>query len=309
VLSRFDDKAIDQTKIERAADILDGVAEGGKPGRRFGYTRAYGAWAWGVTYANAHLTDGLLTRRAIEKYRIGSAECDALVAAGSWDVVEGGYQIHDFLDWNPSAAEVKAKQSKDRDRKRKAAGYQTDSARNPCGVAADSFASRADARAPSGLGRDGTGEEEPSMSDDLGREPERGAPALELSSGQLQAAVPGLVGAWNNLCAVEGSPFQSVTVRSHPKATAALRGHPDINWWADLFARVARSDWLRRDARIAPVDFWWVLEHVEEIAAGRYDNRVASLAVLPPTKTEQRAARRAAATAAVIASYAEEPVS
>lgn len=100
-------------------------------------------------------------------------------------------------------------------------------------------------------------------------------PPVELSPGQLQAAVPGLVGAWNNLCAVEGSPFQPVTVRSHPKATAALRAHPDIDWWAELFTRVGASDWLRRDARMAPVDFWWVLDHCEEIAVGRHDNRVA----------------------------------
>jgi uncharacterized protein YdaU (DUF1376 family) len=104
----------------------------------------------------------------------------------------------------------------------------------------------------------------------VAREP--GLP-IDLSPGQLQAAVPGLVGAWNNLCAVDGSPFQAVTVRSHPKATAALRAHPDINWWADLFASVGASDFLRRDARMAPVDFWWVLDHCEEIAAGRHGNR------------------------------------
>lgn len=98
---------------------------------------------------------------------------------------------------------------------------------------------------------------------------------VELSPGQLQAAVPGLVGAWNNLCAVEGSPFKPVSVRSHPKATHALRAHPDIDWWAALFARVAASDFLRRDARMAPVDFWWVLDNCEEIAAGRHDNRAA----------------------------------
>ncbi len=96
---------------------------------------------------------------------------------------------------------------------------------------------------------------------------------LELSNGQLQAAAPGLVGAWNNVCAVDGSPFVAVTCRSHPRITAALRDHPDINWWADLFVRVASSDFLRRDAKIAPADLWWVLDHVEEIAAGRYDNR------------------------------------
>lgn len=106
----------------------------------------------------------------------------------------------------------------------------------------------------------------------VAREP---APAIELSTGQLQAAVPGLLGAWNNVCAVDGLPFKEVLfVRAHPKATQALRAHPDINWWAELFVRVTASDFLRRDANMAPVDLWWVLDHCEEIAAGRYDNKL-----------------------------------
>lgn len=102
------------------------------------------------------------------------------------------------------------------------------------------------------------------------------APVGELvfSDGQLQAAAPGLIGAWNNLCAVDGSPFQAVTSRSHPSVTKALRAHPDINWWTALFTRVMASDFLRRDAKMAPVDLWWVLDHAEEIAVGRYDNRL-----------------------------------
>ncbi len=107
----------------------------------------------------------------------------------------------------------------------------------------------------------------------VARAPSPAIGAIELSPGQLQAAVPWLVGAWNNLCALDGSPFKPVTVRSHPKATQALRAHPDIDWWVALFQRVAASDFLRRDAKMAPADLWWVLDHVEEIAAGRYDNR------------------------------------
>ncbi len=102
--------------------------------------------------------------------------------------------------------------------------------------------------------------------------------ANELSPGQLMACVSGLVGAWNNLCAIDGSPFKPVTVRSHPKATQALRAHPDIDWWAALFQRVAASNYLAgrvagRDGTPFIADFWWVLDRCEPIAAGRYDNR------------------------------------
>ncbi len=128
-------------------------------------------------------------------------------------------------------------------------------------------------------------------------------PPIDLSPGQLQAAVSGLVGAWNNICAVEGQPFVAVNVRSHPKATQALRLRPEIDWWAEVFRRVVASDWLRRDARFAPAGFWWVLEHAEEIAVGQHDNRER---VAPLTKADELAARRAAATAEVLASFANE---
>lgn len=334
MLSRFDDKAIDNQKIERAADLLDGVANGGKPGRRFGYTRAYGAWAWGVTYANAHLTDGLMTSRAIEKYRIGKTECDALVAVGLWHHADSGYQIHDFLDWNPSAAEVKSKQSKDRDRKRKAAGYDEadssqPSARNSTrkigGVAADSFASRAGAGAPSGLGRAGLGKEQPTSSDELGECERVSPPALavvhpgtyELSRGQIAASVGGLVGAWNRIVAIK-RPFVPVpeSVAEHHDVHAALGRQSDINWWAEVCEGVAGSDFLSgrvalADGRTFVADFWWVLTNAEKIHAGRYSNREAVAPIAPLTKADHRRAKLAAASAEVLASYANEtePVS
>lgn len=104
------------------------------------------------------------------------------------------------------------------------------------------------------------------------------ARVLTLSPGQLQAAAPGLIGAWNNVAAVV-EPFTAVDgVRSHPKVTAALRAHPDMDWWTEVFRRVALSDFLRgleslRDGRRFVADFWWVLEHADAIASGRYDNR------------------------------------
>lgn len=120
---------------------------------------------------------------------------------------------------------------------------------------------------------------------DLRGEPERGPlmvvhpGPLVLSPGQLQASVPGLVGAWNNIAAVS-PPFVAVTVRSHPTATQALAAHPDIDWWSDVFRRVVASDSLSgrrafRDGGTFVADFWWCLENADKIAAGRYDNRAA----------------------------------
>jgi uncharacterized protein YdaU (DUF1376 family) len=102
--------------------------------------------------------------------------------------------------------------------------------------------------------------------------------APELSLGQLMACVSGLTGAWNNIAVGDGRPFVAVTVRSHAKATAALRAHPDIDWWGNVFRKVAASDYLcgrvpGRDGTPFIADFWWALDRCEEITTGRYDNR------------------------------------
>lgn len=136
------------------------------------------------------------------------------------------------------------------------------------------------------------------------------APLIELSPGQLQAAVPGLVGAWNNIAAVV-PPFVAVAFRSHEKATAALRAHSDIGWWSTVFERVVVSDFLRglsplADGRTFVADFFWCLTHADEIASGRYDNRERVAPIAAPTKAQSLTARNAASAAAVIASLRAE---
>lgn len=113
MLTRLDDELLDHDKIEDAAEAL---------GKR-GHILALGMAAFGILYGNRKLTDGFLKSSALVKYGIDQALAEAIVDAGLWDRVEGGYQVHDFLDHNPSASEVKAKRSKDRERKRKAFGF------------------------------------------------------------------------------------------------------------------------------------------------------------------------------------------
>jgi hypothetical protein len=61
-----------------------------------------------------------------------------LVAAGLWLLVEGGWDIHDFLEYNPSRAETTARRAADSERKRKGRATQ-ESARNPNGVGSDAW--------------------------------------------------------------------------------------------------------------------------------------------------------------------------
>lgn len=64
----------------------------------------------------ANGTDGHIDRRlpptwpAFRKGRALDGAIDELVEAGLWEQSEDGWLAHDFLDWNPSAAQVRAKQ-------------------------------------------------------------------------------------------------------------------------------------------------------------------------------------------------------
>jgi hypothetical protein len=70
------------------------------------------AWLWvcGLAYCNRHLTDGLIPAAQIR--RLADVDDPALLAirlvdAGLWEAVAGGYQVHDYGEYQPSAEDVK----------------------------------------------------------------------------------------------------------------------------------------------------------------------------------------------------------
>jgi hypothetical protein len=76
--------------------------------------RAIALHFWAIAFANDALTDGFVgtihVRRRIE---LGEPLrlADLLVGAGLWESAAGGYQIHDFLDYNLSAEQVRRKRA------------------------------------------------------------------------------------------------------------------------------------------------------------------------------------------------------
>jgi hypothetical protein len=99
--------------------------------------RAFRLHVVALCHCATQLTDGLVRDSAklwaniggnIRSYtRITSELC----LAGLWVKVDGGFRIHDYLDWNASAAQIKEKRRKDRARKR--GKVFDDSERNPDG--------------------------------------------------------------------------------------------------------------------------------------------------------------------------------
>lgn len=75
----------------------------------------------GLLYSNEHLTDGFIAREVLPAVSPASKSPERLVPklidADLWHPVDGGWQIHDYLDAQRSADEIRGKRSKDADRK------------------------------------------------------------------------------------------------------------------------------------------------------------------------------------------------
>jgi hypothetical protein len=81
----------------------------------------FGLWVRGIGYCRRELTDGFIPEAAAIRRCRGRRPPSAQFAelcgppAGApkkaplWSKVLGGYQVHDYLDWNPSAEEVETK--------------------------------------------------------------------------------------------------------------------------------------------------------------------------------------------------------
>lgn len=75
---------------------------------------AIGLWVIGLAYSNRYLTDGELTKRGLARAYPGAdreKHAKALVTAGLWDATDDGWQVHDYLKYQPSKAQVEAQRA------------------------------------------------------------------------------------------------------------------------------------------------------------------------------------------------------
>lgn len=103
---------------------------------------AFRAYVTSICYSAKHLTDGRVPPRAIQ---VHAKTRSCLVAANLWAIDDDGtIVIHDYLEWNPSKAEVLSRRQADLERKAAAKAKQ-----NPSGIRAES--ERKGKRVPSGI--------------------------------------------------------------------------------------------------------------------------------------------------------------
>lgn len=79
-----------------------------------------GLWAMAGIWCSQQLTDGYLAEHMVEELAGQKKHAELLVKVRLWQKVEGGYQIHDYLDYNPSSEEVRADQARKHEAKVKA---------------------------------------------------------------------------------------------------------------------------------------------------------------------------------------------
>lgn len=103
----------------------------------------FGLHALGLLHAARYLTDGFVEQEYVEEVcdlaRVRERDRPELVAALEspqlWVPTDGGWVLHDYLDYNPSKAQVLEARRKDSERK--AAGRRSESRRSPNGIHAD----------------------------------------------------------------------------------------------------------------------------------------------------------------------------
>jgi len=108
----LDEKLPTHPKIFKAGAMLgpDGPAQ------------ALALFVAGIGYAREHLTDGYLPDGFVSSCGLVQTPQSVAKALASrsvrlWHRRRGGYQIHDFEDWNRKASQVKEKREKERQRK------------------------------------------------------------------------------------------------------------------------------------------------------------------------------------------------
>jgi len=113
--AKLDDALLDHRKLFVAGKVIGAN----------GPAIALGFYTLGLLWSNKHLSDGFLPTEVIEGFRHvkhPASVADALVKAELFDKADGGFTIHDFHEYNPSAAAIKKKRKEDRLRKQRNGG-------------------------------------------------------------------------------------------------------------------------------------------------------------------------------------------
>ncbi|CAB4166872.1 DnaA N-terminal domain containing protein [uncultured Caudovirales phage] len=206
-----------------------------------------------LCYAARMLTDGSIATN-VARARGWSRSASALVEAELWEVAEGGWRIHDYLDFNPSKGDVEAGREAARERMKKVRG------------GANEQRSSTEVRANNGRSSDNPIRSDPT--------PTRTVPTPEIEPEEARedSAAPAWVGFYQRACKLRGlislSPLDEALIKEWVEAgvdvetweaveaeLATWETPPDHPWGAFKSAmgqRVARRRMGAERPRVAP---------------------------------------------------------
>lgn len=78
--------------------------------------RAFRVYVLALCYCARNRTDGALPPAALRMFGCRAQHIEELADAGLWDETEHGWQVHDYLEYNPSAAQLVAKREATKER-------------------------------------------------------------------------------------------------------------------------------------------------------------------------------------------------
>lgn len=105
---------------------------------------AWGLWAWSLAWSNRNLTDGHIPLAVVKRMDPVGDATGALIASSRWDLADEVVVVHDFLEYQPSAEQIREKRERERvrwqrrgGRKPSPDGEPEDSETTPRGVDAE----------------------------------------------------------------------------------------------------------------------------------------------------------------------------
>ena len=86
---------------------------------------AVGLWTLAGGWCAKQLTDGYLAAHMVEEIGASPRLASTLVEVGLWEVSEGGFQFHDWADYNPTREEVESERESARERMKRVRSRRT----------------------------------------------------------------------------------------------------------------------------------------------------------------------------------------
>lgn len=81
---------------------------------------AMGLWVLALSWTRDYRTDGFVPAGQVARLGAKKAYARSLIDAGLWTEVDGGYQFHDFTEWNPSSEEQESREGEVSEKRREA---------------------------------------------------------------------------------------------------------------------------------------------------------------------------------------------